>query len=276
MAADIHPVLRHLYPSTFYASIASSSVTLAQYDFWQIAEPIRNGAPDCAVAFADRMALVDYILLGNNTDDITKLKSLFGMPNVTHVEDVGGQLSQYTGMLSWQSRHWNPALNQTTFADICEIVQDSQAAIGRSAIADPAAAVSNGTAWNALAGWGNYTANYIATEQCGDEDQDFCRTSSATVSGRMLKSSSSGSAHLGRTDIQCLAGLGWRELVLPMLPGMGYVHARLLCIVFSLICVRYVRRLLAESLAQQLFEAIADLVHANQRLLGANLQERLP
>ncbi|KAF2013976.1 peptidase S28 [Aaosphaeria arxii CBS 175.79] len=107
--------MRVAYPETFWGGISSSGVTVAIYDFWQYFEPIRQFAPPDVVANTQTMIdVIDKILLaGNNEEDVKKLKSVFGLGNVTSNADFANIFSN--GIYGWQGTNWDPEDNSPGF-----------------------------------------------------------------------------------------------------------------------------------------------------------------
>jgi hypothetical protein len=112
--------LRKLYPDVYWGAISSSGVTEAIYDYWEYYEPIRQyGPPACVSATQKIVNVVDNILIGKNETNLTKeLKATFGLPNVTYDDDFAGVLID--GISGWQTRNWDPAVNDPTFFDYCD------------------------------------------------------------------------------------------------------------------------------------------------------------
>ncbi|KAI1001480.1 putative extracellular serine carboxypeptidase [Podosphaera aphanis] len=111
--------LRKIYPDIFWGAISSSGVIEAIYDYWSYYEPIRSyGEKRCISNTQKLIHVVDNILLEKNEPTLTaKLKSVFGLPNVTHDDDFAEAIS--LGIASWQGRNWDPKLNDFTFDFYC-------------------------------------------------------------------------------------------------------------------------------------------------------------
>ena len=104
--------LRVKYPNVFWGAISSSGVTKAIYDYWAYYEPPAHYGPQFCIATQKMFThMVDNILIGqaDNTELVQKLKSLFGMPNVTHIPDFANQLA--SGVGNWQSLNWDPEVS---------------------------------------------------------------------------------------------------------------------------------------------------------------------
>lgn len=109
--------LRVKYPDTFWGTISSSGVTVAIYDYWQYFEPIRKYAPPDVVKNTQFLVdVVDKIMLpanGTNTPNAKKLKTVFGMGNITDNRDFANTLAN--GIYGWQSTNWDPKVNSPSF-----------------------------------------------------------------------------------------------------------------------------------------------------------------
>ncbi|KXT15820.1 hypothetical protein AC579_6261 [Pseudocercospora musae] len=112
--------LRLQYPNVFWASISSSGVTKAIWDYWQYFQPIAEKAPqDCVATQRLLVDVVDSILIDkNNTDLPLELKSVFRLENVTYLTDFANVLVQ--PLEYWQSLNWNPAVGSSEFYDYCD------------------------------------------------------------------------------------------------------------------------------------------------------------
>lgn len=69
--------------------------------------------------------VVDNILIGiNDTATTLELKTAFGLPNVTYDDDFAYTISY--GVDAWQSKNWDPAVNDPSFDIFCSnITTDS-------------------------------------------------------------------------------------------------------------------------------------------------------
>ncbi|MCJ1287163.1 hypothetical protein MMC26_006511 [Xylographa opegraphella] len=109
--------LRVLYPNVFWGAISSSGVVKAIYDYWEYYEPVRQYGPaECITTTQSVMHVVDTILL-NHTSLTGQLKNTFLMPNVTYNNDFASVLG--AGVGGWQSRNWDPAVNDPSFSEYC-------------------------------------------------------------------------------------------------------------------------------------------------------------
>jgi len=112
-------VIRKVYPQVFWGAISSSGVTVAIYDYWKYFEPVRVfGEPTCIEYIQKITNAADNIILKlNDTATIDKLKSAFGLPNVTHVSDFMAVIAY--GVESWQGKVWDPVINDPTWDEFC-------------------------------------------------------------------------------------------------------------------------------------------------------------
>lgn len=80
------------YPDLVYGAIASSGVTYATVVDWQYYDIIRQFAPaDCVKQIETTVNEVDDLL--GNSSAVQPIKALFGLPNVTHNQDVVSLIS---------------------------------------------------------------------------------------------------------------------------------------------------------------------------------------
>ncbi|KAF2731918.1 hypothetical protein EJ04DRAFT_578716 [Polyplosphaeria fusca] len=105
--------LRVVYPETFWGTISSSGVTIAIDDYWEYFEPIRQFAPpDTVSATQTFIDILDSVLLGDDEDDIKKLKEAFGLGDITDKRDFA---FIFTSINNWQGTNWDPELNSPSF-----------------------------------------------------------------------------------------------------------------------------------------------------------------
>ncbi|KAK2758819.1 hypothetical protein FQN54_003511 [Arachnomyces sp. PD_36] len=111
--------LRKLYPDVFFGAISSSGVTKAIWDYWEYYEPVRLNAPEKCVATQQALIdVVDGILLRQDDSDIiSDMRDVFGVSGLTHDDDFANLLS--LGIGGWQSRNWDPAMNDPSFDYYC-------------------------------------------------------------------------------------------------------------------------------------------------------------
>ena len=111
--------LRVKYPDIFWGSISSSGVTKAIYDYWEYYAPAAEyGPPFCMATQKLFTHMVDNILIGKNESSLTmKLKSAFGLENITHDADFANQLAAGVGW--WQELNWDPEVSDPEFYNFC-------------------------------------------------------------------------------------------------------------------------------------------------------------
>jgi hypothetical protein len=149
--------LRTTYPHIFFGAISSSGVTEAIYDYWQYFEPIRQYAPaDCVKTTQTFTHLLDNLLAQTKAKPelIQQYKELFGVENLTYDNDFASLLSTPLGY--WQSRNWDPAVNDPTFFEYCDAVTNDSV-IYKSTLPDKLKAES----LIAAGGYGNQKGSLI-------------------------------------------------------------------------------------------------------------------
>ncbi|KAL1957432.1 hypothetical protein VTO42DRAFT_6000 [Malbranchea cinnamomea] len=111
--------LRVQHPDIFWGAISSSGVTKAIYDYWEYFEPVRKGAPQhCVKTTQTLVDIVDQIALHQKDEKLTTdLKNLFGMGELTHLDDFANVLA--SGIYGWQSTNWDPAISNPSFFEYC-------------------------------------------------------------------------------------------------------------------------------------------------------------
>lgn len=172
--------LRIQYPDLYWGSISSSGVTEAIWDFWEYYEAERKYAPqDCVQAQEKLINIMDNILRSGDNETINDFKAAFNATGFTYNDDFANTMSMSFGY--WQSRNWDPAINDPTFFEYCGNITNQtilfDSVIPSSQVAD---FVEKG-------GWGNEsdvltpqlsnfigwsTAAYI--DSCGNQTMDEC------------------------------------------------------------------------------------------------------
>lgn len=85
--------MRVLYPDLVYGAIASSGVTYATISNWGYYDIIRQFASaDCVRQLETAVEELDSFLTSSNTAK-QAIKTLYGVPNVTHDADVASLLT---------------------------------------------------------------------------------------------------------------------------------------------------------------------------------------
>ncbi|KAB5559757.1 peptidase S28 [Coniochaeta sp. 2T2.1] len=177
-------ILRKQYPDVYWGAISSSGVTEAIYDYWQYYDAAKLYAPQDCVNATERLTnVVDNILIGKNgTDYPQKLKSAFGLGNLTRSDDFAYAIS--SGIAGLQSTNWDPAENSTDFGLYCNNVSSSDVLYPgfeelRSEVRDLIAA---GGGYTDEVGFENQMLNYIGwinstvVATCKKESQEACFT----------------------------------------------------------------------------------------------------
>ncbi|KAK5134272.1 hypothetical protein LTR08_006816 [Meristemomyces frigidus] len=125
-AGAFNAFLRVQYSDIFWGTISSSGVTKAIYDYWEYYEPIATyGPPDCISAQKRLINVVDVLLLKNDTHTVNKLKTVFGLQNITYNDDFANILSTDAGLGYWQSLNWDPALTSDVFYEYCDAISNT-------------------------------------------------------------------------------------------------------------------------------------------------------
>lgn len=76
-------------------------------------------------------SLVDRILDLHSKHETQRLKDLFGLTNLTHIEDLVSLMTYPLG--AWQARNWDPDVGSTGFEDFCDDLLRSDEAAGSTA-----------------------------------------------------------------------------------------------------------------------------------------------
>lgn len=140
--------LRLTYPDVFFGALASSAVTEAIVDYWQYWEPIRQNAPQNCVRTIEKLTGVLDSLVSNTTA-IKDLETLFGLEDLSYIDDFANVLSY--PLTTWQGRNWDPAINDPTFFEYCGNISVSDALLyGDTTSSDN---IEKATELVAAAGW---------------------------------------------------------------------------------------------------------------------------
>ncbi|KAF2226519.1 peptidase S28 [Elsinoe ampelina] len=117
--------LRLLYPDTFWGAISSSGVPKAIYDYWEYYAPhAEYGPPACIATQQNLIDIIDNIIIRSGSEELTaELKSVFGLSNVTHLDDFADVVS--TGISGWQSLNWDPAISSNSVFTYCNTITDT-------------------------------------------------------------------------------------------------------------------------------------------------------
>jgi hypothetical protein len=174
-------LLRKLYPDAYYGAISSSGVPQAIWDYYKYFEAAAVYGPPACVDYTRKVTdVIDKILIGKKGSKyVGQLKSVFGLPNVTHDGDFASAING--GIYGLQSLNWDPTQSSNQFFDYCNIVS-------QNTLKYPATEKLRGQVEELLkvAGYGkelatltNHTLNYVGyylpnAESCESEDQDEC------------------------------------------------------------------------------------------------------
>ncbi|KAI5865307.1 peptidase S28 [Durotheca rogersii] len=111
--------LRVLYPEVFYGAISSSGVPEAIWDYWKYFEAAAvYGPPACVETTQKLTHVIDNILIGKaGSDYVGKLKTAFGLPNVTYDGDFASAING--GIYGLQSLNWDPSVSSNSFFLYC-------------------------------------------------------------------------------------------------------------------------------------------------------------
>jgi hypothetical protein len=84
--------MKVVYPDLVYGAIASSGVTYATVEDWQYYDIIRQFADaDCVKQI--ETAVDEFDSLASSSDTVQAIKAFYGLPNVTHIQDVASLLA---------------------------------------------------------------------------------------------------------------------------------------------------------------------------------------
>ncbi|KAF9535134.1 serine carboxypeptidase S28-domain-containing protein [Crepidotus variabilis] len=150
-------------PNLFAAGYGSSGVVEAIADFWRYFEPVREHMPkNCSTDVQKTIQYIDKVLTGKNQTAIKGIKNLFGLANLTHVDDVAGALRN--NLWDWQSLSVTSGPN-TTFYHFCDALETKN---GKVAGAD---------GWgvdHALQAWGKFWTDGYLKNLCKDKVLEDC------------------------------------------------------------------------------------------------------
>ncbi|CAJ2513734.1 Uu.00g018530.m01.CDS01 [Anthostomella pinea] len=143
----------------FAAYHASSAVVEAIEDFWEYFTPIEAGLPrNCSADVKRVIRHIDTVLASNDTDDITTLKTRFGLAALEH-DDFAHQLTY--PLLEWQE-------DQQPTLDFCNAIESAGANYTKHT-------ANSGYGVSLVAALDAYAAYVKKTSKCG-EDSARCNT----------------------------------------------------------------------------------------------------
>ncbi|KIO21847.1 hypothetical protein M407DRAFT_123211 [Tulasnella calospora MUT 4182] len=111
------------YPDLFAAGYATSAPVNADGDFWEYWEPIEEGMPqNCSADMAAAVSYMDNIMATGTPDEVTALKTKFGMESVAN-DDFGAAI-QYP-INTWQDMQAYDFAQQGTslFYQFCDAIE---------------------------------------------------------------------------------------------------------------------------------------------------------
>lgn len=173
--------LRKLYPDEYWGAISSSGVPEAIWDYWKYFEAAAVYGPRACIKNTRTITdVIDKILIGKKGSKyVGQLKSVFGLPNITHDADFASVLAN--GIYGLQSLNWDPEESSNSFFNYCDTVSSPELKYpATEELRDSVNELLN------VAGYGkqvktlsNYFLNYVGyyapyAERCKSEDQDQC------------------------------------------------------------------------------------------------------
>ncbi|KAJ8081304.1 hypothetical protein PM082_007139 [Marasmius tenuissimus] len=193
-------------PGLFHAGWSSSAPVQPIYNFWRYYEPIRkNMAKNCS---ADAQAVINYVdktLDTNDANKIRELKDVFGMANVSNVNDFAGALTR--PFWTWQSV--NPLSGaKTDFNEFCDALE-----------VDGSGQHASDQGWGeykALQAWGKYYKETWIPKVCGSTPVGQCFTRRAANDIVDPKTINTTINNSGRSwDWQVCSQVGWHQAGAP-------------------------------------------------------------
>ena len=149
--------MESLYPDTFWAYHASSAPVQAIENFWEYFYPIQQGmARNCSADVTIVIEYLDDLLTHGTKEEITKVKTLFGLEGVEHNDDFTAVLAN--GPYLWQENAFYSGYSG--FFQFCDAIEGVEA--GAATTPDP-----NGVGVHkALVNYGNYVKTAIIPGYC--------------------------------------------------------------------------------------------------------------
>ncbi|KAI0403989.1 peptidase S28 [Xylaria palmicola] len=174
-------MLRKLYPDAYWGAISSSGVVEAIWDYYKYFEAAAVYGPRACVENTRKITdIVDKILIGKKGSKyVGQLKSVFGLPNVTHDGDFASAING--GIYGLQSLNWDPEESSNDFFDYCDIVASDKLKYPkteslRKSVNELITVAGYGKEVNKLS---NHVLNYVGyyapnAARCKSQDQDEC------------------------------------------------------------------------------------------------------
>ncbi|OBZ65442.1 putative serine protease K12H4.7 [Grifola frondosa] len=150
-------------PGLFEAGYASSAVVQAMVDYWGYFEPIMQHMPaNCSADVQAVIAQVDSVLNSGNTNSINSLKEMFGVSNLSHLDDFAAVLRN--NLFDWQSLQPTSGPGGA-FYQFCDALEVKNGV---------SAGASGWGLTHALQAWGSYWTNTYIPSICGGLDAEDC------------------------------------------------------------------------------------------------------
>ncbi|KAI0490308.1 peptidase S28 [Xylaria cf. heliscus] len=174
-------LLRKLYPDQYWGAISSSGVPEAIWDYYKYFEAAAVYGPAACVENTRKITdIIDKILIGKKGSKyVGQLKSVFGLPNVTHDGDFATIVSGGIGGL--QGLNWDPTQSSNAFFDYCDIVSSNKLNYPnteslRKSVNELITVAGYGREVNTLSNHVlNYVGYYLPTAaSCTSQNQDDC------------------------------------------------------------------------------------------------------
>ena len=123
-AGAMSSIARKLYPETWWGSISSSGVAHAQWDYHEYFDPIVQYGPQPCINLTQTLTHVMDNIIYHNHSYVAELKQLFNLQGLQYDDDFMNALSY--GIFYWQSRNWDPAVNDLDFANYCGNISSAE------------------------------------------------------------------------------------------------------------------------------------------------------
>ncbi|KAG9312786.1 serine carboxypeptidase S28-domain-containing protein [Chiua virens] len=150
-------------PGIFHAGYASSAVVEAIIDFYDYFTPIRENMPqNCSSDVQAVIAYLDEIYAKNDTTAIQDLKEVFGLGDLSHIDDFAAALQ--LNLFEWQNLQpdGGPGGRFFKFCDALEVKDGVQAPV---------------TGWgleHAISSWGSYWNTTYYASVCNSFGAEEC------------------------------------------------------------------------------------------------------
>ncbi|KAI1336692.1 putative serine peptidase [Xylariaceae sp. FL0016] len=112
--------IESLQPGTFWATHASSGPVQAIYDYWEYFYPIQRGMPhNCSKDYQAIVEHVDRVFAHGSPKEQGKLKDMFGLGTLPHIDDVAVAIS--SPIWEWQNIQFYSGYSQ--FYQMCDAIE---------------------------------------------------------------------------------------------------------------------------------------------------------